>query len=185
MEKFISIIKEFEGIIGALLGVIITMLMNEYLKEKGNIKYYFDNLTINYKARGNYGNYMDVDKGEDYEGVEYRLDIQLYNTSESRKILRDIKLQFIGSEGTIEDIPKDRSTERVSGGISIRDSLKIININPKEIVEIKVGGSFYHFNCDDINDIKKLNNIEKIYMMAKDSNDKKVKKLIKDYTKTS
>ena len=97
MEKFISIIKEFEGIIGALLGVIITMLMNEYLKEKGNIKYYFDNLTINYKARGNYGNYMDVDKGEDYEGVEYRLDIQLYNTSESRKILRDIKLQFIGS----------------------------------------------------------------------------------------
>ena len=34
-------------------------------------------------------------------------------------------------------------------------------------------------------DIKKLKNIEKIYMVAKDSDDKIVKKLIVNYTKTS
>lgn len=181
MEYFVSFIKEFEGIIGALLGVIITMLMNEYLKTKGNIKYYFENLTINYMARGKYGNYSNVDKSEDYERVEYGLDIQLYNTSESRKILRDIKLQFVSSDGTVEAIPEDRSTERMSGGLSTSNPLKIININPKEIVEIRVRGSFY----DNIFDVKKLKNIEKIYMTAKDSNDKKIKKLIKDWKKTS
>lgn len=29
MEYVFSVVKEFEGIIGALLGVVVTMLMNE------------------------------------------------------------------------------------------------------------------------------------------------------------
>ena len=39
-SNFISIIEDFEGVIGALLGVIITVLLNEYLKYKGKLIIY-------------------------------------------------------------------------------------------------------------------------------------------------
>lgn len=180
MEYFISFIKEFEGIIGALLGVIITMLMNEYLKSKGKIKYYFSNFTINYMGVDK-GIYRSFDKESDYSSIEYEFNIQIYNTSESKKILRDIKIQFISDELEIKVVPKDSSTRRGYAGGFTCDNIGVININPKEILEMKVEG---HIGSQDT-DIKKLKNIKKIYMIAKDSKDKIVKKLIVNYTKTS
>ncbi|MDU4889785.1 MAG: hypothetical protein E6344_07345 [Clostridium sp.] len=181
MEYVISFIKEFEGIIGALLGVIITMLMNEYLKSKGKIKYYFDNFVIRYMATDNEGCYGSVEKEAAYESIEYEFNMQIYNTSESKKILREIKIQFISDELEIETTPKDSSTSRKYGGGYVCDSINIININPKEILEISIEG--YIDICES--DIKKLKNINKVFMLAKDSNDKTIKKLIKDYSKTS
>lgn len=181
MEYLFSNIKEFDGIIGALLGVITTMLMNEYLKSKGKIKYYFDNIDIRYMGTEESGFYQEFGKEKDYEAIEYTLNIQIYNTSESRKILRDIKIQLISGEFIEETIPIDSSKTRSYAGGSTCGKIKIININPKEILEIKIDG--YISNCD-IN-VKNFKNIDKVYMLAKDSDDKIIKKLIKDYQKTS
>ncbi len=181
MENVIYIIKEFEGIMGALLGVIITMLMNEYLKSKGNIKYYFDNFNINYMGVDEEGTCTEIGKEKEYTTIEYEANIQIYNTSESIKILRDIKMQFVSKDIIIESTPRDKSTSRKYAGGFTSDEINIVNLKPKEILEIRIEG--YIHKCSK--DINKLKNIDKVYMIAKDSNDKLVKELIKDYSKTS
>lgn len=181
MEYVFSVVKEFEGIIGALLGVVVTMLMNEYLKAKGRLKYYFTDFSINHMGVDDVGTYRCFDKESDYTSIEYEFKFQIYNTSESKKILRDIKIQFISDELEIRVVPKDSSTRRGYAGGFTCDSIGVINLNPKEILEMKVEG---YIGSQDT-DIKKLKNIEKIYMVAKDSDDKIVKKLIVNYTKTS
>lgn len=181
MEELFKTIKAFEGIVGALLGVIITMLMNEYLKSKGKIKYYYENIDIKYRGRDEYGCYIEIGNEKDYENIEYEFKFQLYNTSESKKILRDIKIKFVSGNSVIETIPKDSNTRRAYAGGFTCDEINIINVNPKEIIEVNIEG----YLSKSTEDIKKFKSIDKVYMLAKDSNNRTVKKIIKDYKKTS
>lgn len=181
MDNILLIIEKFEGIIGALLGVIITMIMNEYLKSKGKIKFYFDNYKTRYMGRNEECCYAEVEVEEEYETFEYDFNMQLLNTSENKKILRDIKLQFQIQGIVFESTPKDKDTNRRYAGGYKSDEINIINLKPKEITDIKVEGYISKREMDII----QLKDIDKVYFVAKDGNDKTVKKIIKDFTRTS
>lgn len=166
-------IKEFEGIIGALGGVIVTTLINEYLKSKGKIKLYYDGLEKKFLKQGSYGEIIESDSEIGAERFNYSFNIQLYNPSDVKRILRDIKIQFKGSNWLGTFIPYDGSIRKsVSYGSTIQP-LKIINLNPKEIIEVKIDGSIRKEKFNG------LTQESQVYFMAKIDNGKKIKQLIK------
>jgi len=181
MSSLILVIEKFEGIIGALLGVVVTMLMNEYLKSKGKIRFYFQDFKLKYLEKNSEGGYEECEKEKDYTLVRYNFKVQLYNSSENRKILRDIKIVFVGNKGTIYNIVQNTDSRRVNFDRLISDDVNIINLNPKEIIEIGLEGQI----SKSSGDIKILRDIDKIYLIAKDSKDRSIKKIIKNYSKTS
>ena len=51
----IDVLKEFQGIIGTLLGVAITLFMTKWLESWGKTRYYFSKIHVTYSKKGEYG----------------------------------------------------------------------------------------------------------------------------------
>lgn len=181
MDGIIDVIKNYEGIIGALLGVIVTTILNEYIKSKGRVNFYFLNYKNRFMSTDDYGFYGETNDIENSKGFEYEFEMQLYNSSDINKIIREIEIEFICKNGVITTKAYDESTRRVESSRMIKDELKVINIRPKEIIVLTISG---HLNKGDEN-ILMLKDIKRINLKAKDYRDKPIKKLIKDFSRTS
>lgn len=181
MNTIIEIIKNYEGIIGALLGVIVTTILNEYLKSKGKINFYFLNFNRCFKGRGILGEYCEVYDVENADSFEYEFEIQIYNSSDVNKIIREFEIEFICIDNRkIYSTPHNKDTIREYAGGFKTDELKILNLKPKEIIDFNICGYIW-----DEEILKSLAYIRKVNLIMKDSNNKLIKKVIKDFTKTS
>lgn len=47
----IDVLKEFQGIIGTLLGVAITLFMTKWLESWGKTRYYFSKIDVTYSKK--------------------------------------------------------------------------------------------------------------------------------------
>jgi len=181
MNGIMDIIKSYEGIIGALLGVIVTTILNEYIKSKGRLNFYSRNYENRFMKTGDYGHYTETDDIDNSERFEYEFEMQLYNSADINKIIRQIEIEFICKNGIITTKAYDESTRRLASSAIIKDELKVINIKPKEIIVLTISGYVDGKYEGELlpKEIKKVN------LKAKDYRDKPIKKLIKDFSRTS
>lgn len=174
MQEVIYFIKEFEGIIGAVLGVVATLVTTDILKRIGKLNIYVMNSTgkFYYNVDGLIQEEIESKEDELY-GYNHKLVLNLYNSSDNPKILRDLKMNVFNEEKFLFSIDmQDEDTRRISAGMSRADNAKIYNIEPKVAIELNL--SFYLTK----EDYRKINNNKKIRFVISYINDKnKIKKI--------
>ncbi len=168
----IEIILKLQGIIGAITGVAVTLIVTHILKNFGKIHFYFHNWRLDFISYQS-GGREQVSISDKASNSEYFFEMEIINTSESKKYLRDIKVKFYNNKKLLlQTIPKNESTKKVKPSGTIIDPLKIINLEPKSIVYYKISG---YFKEEDLPNLMKCN---KVYFESLIGTKRKVKKLI-------
>ena len=136
MENLISIIKEFEGIFGAILGSITTFIITDILKKTGTLKLYLMKYECIYWYYDKIKKTTSQLKTEDCE-IDYcviNIIIDLYNSCEFPRIMRDVSLKVYNGKkllGTFKVNNED--SRRMTEAKYFRvDNLNIVNVNAKE-----------------------------------------------------
>lgn len=176
MTNIIEVLSKFEGIIGTLLGVIITLIMTQVIKKLGRTYFYFTEWENSYYGGDNsgfYGEVSDVTKADSYY---YKFKLQIYNNLEINKVYRDIKIVFYLQNKIVESKPNDMNKQGFGAGAIRRHELSFTNVFPKQMLEIMLD-SYIEDN------LLELGYIKRIYFVAKDYRNKKIKKLIKKIKK--
>lgn len=160
MSDIVTIIINFEGIIGALLGVIVTLILTQILKNSGRMRFYPIECEVIYEktSEDGWSDRVRVENKEDAEYVSVKLKIELFNGSEVPKILRDIRLCFYANKKILLSVvPEDQSTEQYMTHSYWRDKLLHINIMPKQITKIEL---VKYFNKSETEVIRQSNRLE-------------------------
>ncbi|WP_416731380.1 hypothetical protein [Fictibacillus sp. JL2B1089] len=148
MKDILKTIESFEGIIGALLGVIITLILTQVLKNWGGIKTYVLEWKVDFFKPDGYGG-RDTSFIDEASSASLYLNIEIYNGSEMPKILRDIKFSFYNEKLFLFSVnPNDESTARISAGARRSDPLLNINIPPKQIVTYELSNYLSGHNLE-------------------------------------
>ena len=166
----VEMIMEFEGIIGAIIGSVVTLIITDILQNRGKIKHYL----MNYEAKAD--TYEDVGclqsgkAGKDIYGYSIRYEFQIYNGYNFPKIMRKFSVEFYKDKSLVMSIiPSDESTRRFFSGASRVEIMQIANIQSHEIFSYK--HSVYVGNWEG--EFKKLNGINKIALVYYDEKEKK------------
>ncbi len=136
MNNIIDIIKEFDGILGAILGSVATLITTDIIRKKGKLNIYVESADGNYEYNTN--GFVSTERKKDSNLCYYifNLKIEIYNKSDSPKIIRNIKLNIYNDDKLVykKEI-KDEATRRHYQSISVVDDATIYNIEPKKIYE--------------------------------------------------
>ena len=168
LVNVLSILKEFEGIIGAVLGSAVTLVVTDILRHKGKLKIYVPS----FELKLDFEDYFSVKKNSEREirGITIRYKIQIYNGSDICKIMRDFKIRFCNGKNVLfTQIPRDEATRHFIGHISFTDYMEVANIAPHEIAVIDQ--SYYLHKTDA--DFEKMNLVNSIVLEFMDEKDKK------------
>lgn len=173
MQVVIKILSEFQGIIGATVGVIATLIVTSVIKNLGKIYIYFRDWGIEFYKMGGGGDHI-ISEINEARYCSFSFEMEIMNSSELPKALRDIKVRFYNSDNKllVESIPQDESTRKISTGGSRIEPIKIINLPSKKMIYFNVGGYIKTEN------IKNLNKWKKVYFEAFDNRGRKVKRII-------
>lgn len=176
MTNLIAFVSKFEGIIGALMGVVATLITTQLIKNLGRVEFYFNEYQDKL-WRFDRGGIEILDKSDaikaDY--YDYKFKIELYNSSESIRILRDLKIGFQLEEKIIYGKLNNSDKTIHDEFRNTTHELNVINIPPKQIVELNIEGSIKKEDLtDDLN-------IKEALFFAKDHKNKVYKKLIKKF----
>lgn len=174
MESLITFISKFEGTIGTLLGVIITFIFTQLTKKIGKIEFYFNEYEYKYWRiyEGRIENLENefIEKAENYD---YKFRIELYNSSESIKILRDLKIGIKTGDKMIYGSVINSDLNEYNEFRKTTHELNVINIPPKQIISFNLEGTVEKQKGVD------LAQINQILFIAKDYKNKTYTKLIK------
>ena len=135
----IEFIKSFEGIIGTVIGVLLGSLISFFSKKYGRISYFVNSIEIRFEKNID-GSIEKMPLDIETQYASLKLDIDIYNSSDSIKVIRDIKLRFESKTNNFTKDISDLSTERRSNVFVNYDKLKHINLFPQvnDNYELKV-----------------------------------------------
>ena len=163
--EIINIIKEFEGIVGALAGVIVTLVYTEYLKRRGKVVMYVVDKELKYHTYDNVGAITKGKDGSDFYEFRIKISLDVYNGSELPRVMRNVLLEFFVDKKCVHTvIPKDETTSRYTAGMLFHDYFSINNLMPREIQRVKLIGSVWE---DDLGLIQEVNCIRMSYLDEK------------------
>lgn len=172
--KAIEYIAQFEGIIGALLGVIVTFMMTYVLKKIGKIHVSSSNHTLSFLEVENDGSHYYVDSKEtskkidEYSSGKYEFDLTFFNSTDESKGIKDITVVFV-QKSNIKYVPRDRDTRRFAAGASWTDEIKLVNLPIREMKQYPIEIFIEKESLVDVY------NCKKILLLAKDHRNKEMK----------
>ena len=147
VENIIKIIIELEGIIGAILGVVATLIVTDILKRKGKLEIYIVNAEGNFYYNDDGFRTKKREKGQEIDYYRFELEFSVYNKSDIPKVIRDVKVElYVDNKFVLEQNVQDEETRRYGNHYSVADDAKIFNIEPKKADIFK----FTFFLNDDI-----------------------------------
>lgn len=137
-ELLIAII----GIIGTLLGTVLGWILNN-LSQHGKLNVYVTEWEEKFTHIGEYGAFETSRKKEEAKSFSYNFSLDLYNSSGTTKIMRNIKVVLLGNNKELSvDIPQDIETARSSRYMITYDNVEPINVSPKTVETLKLKGYF-------------------------------------------
>ncbi|MET3699365.1 hypothetical protein SAMN05877753_1116 [Bacillus oleivorans] len=149
-EVIIDLVKSFEGIIGAVLGSVITLITTHFLKKAGTItsniigvEYDFRNYQINGQGKA-----VETVEMADHASIEINIDF--FNNSESYKSINDLRVSLYddNKQKIFEVVPNDEDTRRRTSYGSTSDKLEYLNISPGELVKKTLSFGFHSGNIE-------------------------------------
>lgn len=94
MLEILQALNEFQGIIGAILGSVTTLIVSDMLKKKGKLKKYIIAYNDKFEKFKDVGCSMKGKSDDDFYGYSIKYILQVYNNSDTPKIMRDFKIVF-------------------------------------------------------------------------------------------
>ncbi|MFK7678748.1 hypothetical protein ACI3ER_11960 [Bacillus sp. Wb] len=179
-KEIAEIIKTYESTFGTLAGVAVGSVVTQLVKSSGKLKFFKTRRYVDFKIRkpdgmGGYTPHDAPDKNK-ATNVDIELELEIYNPSETPKILREIEFCFYKKKRLLFKIrPEDKSTEKFSAAYHHREEIKNISVPPKAIVNLEL---VKYIGRDNIEDIKECN---RLFLEMKDHKDKKHKVFVCDY----
>lgn len=167
----ITVIKDFSGILGAILGSTSTLIITHILKNVGKLDLFINKWEGKFKTYKEIGCHKQGKNDDDLYGYDFQLELEILNNSDVYKIMRKITICF-EKDGILQFsiIPYDKSTRRFASATYIADEIKVINIKPKQITHVNLYG-FIHEK-----DLDKIKNAKKIYLKYYNKKSKAIKK---------
>ncbi|OMD74169.1 MULTISPECIES: hypothetical protein [Paenibacillus] len=178
MDDVLKILEKFEGIIGALLGVMLTLIMTEILKKTGKFIFYVSKNEVVFQKRKNplFSDYDTVSDISDSDQIKINLVLEIFNSSDTPKVLRKGVFSFYENNSLILSLePKDNSTARSNGHWTIRDGFINANVKNKEIITIDLSNVLTKEQTETVR------RCTKVFFEIKDSKNKKYKILLKEF----
>lgn len=169
-------IKDFEGIIGAILGVIFTLITTHLLKGIGTIKIYFKDYSIEKHEKDQMGYTRRVKTTSlDSEELIIIIELELYNSADVPKIMRNISMALYDKNKEIfKVIPYDDDKKIVRPQYTQSYEADIINLEVKKCILKK-----FWFRIDDVSIISNMKETNSIYIIYKDEKGKLKKVLVR------
>lgn len=173
--SIIDLIKDFEGIIGTLLGVFSGSVITLISQKLGRIYFYLDVWEFNlYKMDGS-GREIIVNDVFECRYAKYKLEADCFNNSNVLKGLRNIQVVFEGEDFKYDYTPLDSSTKRPTSQWSTStDKMELLSIPPKQFVRISLEGKI-----EDKTELQNLVKYSKVYLKALNHKNKEFKWSIK------
>ena len=177
----INIITALIGVGSTIAGTLLGWLLNS-ASNKGNLNIYVVNWNekLENKSNSGYGVpvYADAVSRDSVNHYSYSGSVDIYNSSNNTKIMRDFKIIYIDGKRILkETVPIDDSTKHtVSEHLPAQyNNIGVINIPPKSVISIK----FHKYIGQSKEDVAFLWNAKTIIVQYKDEKDKiKTKKII-------
>lgn len=128
------------GVVGTLLGTILGWALNSF-SQMGKINCYVsewqDQFLYNHE-----GYMVPSNSKEQTEQYIFTVTLDLYNSSQRTKIMREIEVVFFSGKKELQSFsPKDDSTRRSNGPVSSYDRVSPINIPPQSVIQVKLHDS--------------------------------------------
>lgn len=173
MSEIIQLLNDFQGIIGTILGSVTTLIVTDILKKRGQLKIYLVSYEAMYQTFRDVGCSMGGKRDEDFYGYSLKYTIQIYNQSETPKIMRDFKIVFYEKAKERYSLtPDNEETRRYSAHISHIDEMEVANIAPKEIQVLK------HSIYIMYDMLSKIEGVDKVELQYRDEKGKKRKEIL-------
>ncbi|ANU13480.1 hypothetical protein B481_2012 [Planococcus halocryophilus Or1] len=135
--NWFEILKEFQGIIGAITGVIATMVVSQMLRNAGTVKIHSEGLRITSSSSGpEPGEEVFNSNSDRFTAFEIRGLVLFENTSENTKAIHNVKLE-IHTNGNIkeQDLQDATKPEKTKFGVYFKE-ITHFNIPPKQLQSI-------------------------------------------------
>jgi hypothetical protein len=168
-----TIIKEFEGIIGALLGLIVGSFLTYLNQAMGRIYFSVDNykFELGRYIGGRLDNEVDVDH---CQWAKYTFEGYFFNNTNISKGFRDFKVIFKNKDFYFGHEPNDLDTIKYpdTGFVTSYsiEKFDIITFIPKQYIRKRLEGRIE--KTDSTADIEKIMQCPKVYLSAIDHKNK-------------
>lgn len=164
------------GVLGTLAGTILGWILNN-LSNRGKLNIYVSSWTEKFN-RFVYGVTSPSRSKEETRGYTYHVTLDLYNSSGTTRIMRDIEISFSdGNKELTRHTPQNDATATpgIVGGMNY-SQVGAINILPRTVVQLEL-----HYGELGENDgIENVWNTQKVYLHYVDEKNKKRKVLIQE-----
>lgn len=172
MKYLIEVLFKFEGTIGALLGMVVTLVTTYALKSMGKIESYvmmYDGKFRTYEKAG----CINIEKPpSDLFDYGFNLIIHIYNGKDVYKSFRNFTVQFIENDRVIKELTPYNDNLKMCSKMYIENDF--VNIKPKSVEEVSISGNV---NRDDVQDII---NVNKVVLQYCDEKNRKMELIIVD-----
>lgn len=152
------LIKEFEGIIGAIFGSSITLILTHILKSSGKTKVFSNNIEAIFFNYDEYGSAVESLEPLEEDHGQVTFDLELYNSTEVPQSIRNLNVKFYNQRKQLlfSILPKDEATRRFVASQNMRDVLSIVNIPSKQINKYGIFLFIEKTNCEKISLCKNI-----------------------------
>ncbi|MGE6261321.1 hypothetical protein ACQKCU_26225 [Heyndrickxia sporothermodurans] len=148
-KEIFDLIKSFEGIIGAILGTLMTLIVTHTLRKTGKITSNIVNIEFRYVNHGSrFGETVSTLSEADHASIEIIVDF--FNNSESYKSVNDIEIRLCdNNDNEIQKIiPQDLDPRKASKHSIHYDNLEYFNIGPNELIKKGLRIDFHSENIE-------------------------------------
>lgn len=176
----LDFLREFQGILGAILGAVSTLITTNILRRFGKINLYIIKKEIELfkKSQSDYGLTIE-EVASDYneaDSLKYSFELVFYNSSDIYKSFFDINLKFIGDNKRVFfHKPYDQAKSYFTSQRWVHEEIDTIELEPKKLKVVKLNG---WLDKEELIKSTNMTNIIKIYLVAKNSKNKKFRKKI-------
>lgn len=160
------------GIGGTLLGTISGAVLGYYFNKLGKISVYLKSWNESFYSiiQDGMGGHRKAKENPDH--FEYKMTLEIYNSSNTPKIVRDVRIVFRKKKkDIIIATPKDSTTLHTSGPIRYCDDIGSFNIPSNEVITIKLEGI-------NIN-VPLIREADSVWLVFKDYRNKTKRRLIR------
>ncbi len=147
------------GLIGTIIGVILTVCIN-WLSRRGKLYMYVTNQEKEILKADGLGGKTTANNIKEADMSRHKLSIDLYNSSSENKVLREIKIYYIG-----EKKKKKYSCFMVDD--KSRKQLQMLNISPKTSLALNLSST-----CSEKNIINEIYNSKRVEIRYRDEKNK-------------
>jgi|SRR5450830_40689 len=140
LDALAAALQEYQGIVGALAGVFLTLVTTSLLRFTGKTTCH----TTKWRLNKLYPNAEVAKNLDQMDGLEYGLSVDLFNPSDVPRGLRGFLVSIEASSGVVvvTQCPNDEDTRQSRGPFIAYDQIRVVNISPHSFWSLSLEGSF-------------------------------------------